>query len=59
MQNKELWTNYNLMQNLKEHLIQTGKEMVSSRITKIRFRAIKIVVLIKLRSHEVFMENYL
>ena len=47
------------MQNLKEHLIQTGKEMVSSRITKIRFRAIKIVVLIKLRSHEVFIENYL
>ena len=59
MQNKELWTNYNLMQNLKEHLIQTGKEMGSSRITKIRFRAIKIVVLIKLRSHEVFIENYL
>ena len=47
-----------LMQNLKEHLIQIGKEMGSSRVAKIRFRAIKIVVLIKLRSHEVFIELY-
>ena len=33
--------------------------MASSRITKIRFREIKIVIMIKLRSHEVFTENYL
>ena len=33
--------------------------MTSSEVTKIRFCALKIVVLIKLRSHKVFTENYL
>ena len=33
--------------------------MASSGLTKIRSRATKIVALTKLRSHEVFIENYL
>ena len=33
--------------------------MTSSGVTKIRFWAIKIFALIKLRSHEVFIENYI
>ena len=33
--------------------------MTSSGVTKIRFCATKIVALIKQRSHEVFMENYI
>ena len=35
------------------------KQMASSEITKIRFFALKIVALIKLRSLKVFTENYL
>ena len=33
--------------------------MTSSEVTKIRFCALKIVVLIKLRSHKVIRVNYL
>ena len=48
-----------LMQNLKQHLILNLKQMASYRVSKIQFRAIKMVALIRLRSHEVFIENYL
>ena len=41
------------------HVSTTRKEIASSRVTKIRFYVIKIVVLIKLRSHEIIIENYI
>ena len=41
------------------HVSTTRKEIASSRVTKIRFCVIKIVVLIKLRSHEIIIENYI
>ena len=32
--------------------------MGNSRVAKIQFSAMKVVVLVKLRSHELFIENY-
>ena len=43
-----------LKKNVK---FQIRKKMTNSRVTKIRFHSIKIAILIKLRFHDVFVEN--